>query len=169
MFPIFSLPNELIDAIALAVDDRPTLLALAQTCSKLQPFAEAQLFKNVYIHDGPSVSRLAQSLEQPPGRVRAVEHLEVTPTMHSWEGIALMPELISRLARLKSLKVESPMINTGRRSSWWSDEIMVGYMDLFAGNVASGVWQAGALESLTSCKLLLHPQREQILFTFTTR
>ncbi|KAH7070373.1 hypothetical protein BKA63DRAFT_75676 [Paraphoma chrysanthemicola] len=156
MFPIFSLPNELIDAIASAVDDRPTLLTLAQTCSKLQPFAEAQLFKNIYIHDGPTVSRLAQSLEQPPERMRAVEHLEVTPTMHSWDGIALMPELISRLARLKSLKVESPMINTGRRPSWWSDEIMVGYMDLFARNAASGVWQAGALECLTSFTLHSH-------------
>lgn len=156
MFPIFSLPNELIDAIVSAVGDRPTLLALAQTCSRLQPFAEAQLFKSVYIRDGPSVSRLSKSLEQPPERVRAVEHLEVTPTMHSWDGIALMPELIMRLARLKSLKLESPMINTGRRPSWWADEIMVEYMDLFAENGARG-----ALECLTSCKLLLHPQRVQ--------
>ncbi|KAH7082072.1 hypothetical protein FB567DRAFT_530534 [Paraphoma chrysanthemicola] len=156
MFPLFSLPNELIDAIASAVDDRPTLLALAQTCSKLQPFAEAQLFKNIYIHDGPSVSRLAQSLEQPPERVRAVEHLEVTPTKHSWDGIALMPELVSRLTRLKSLKLESPMINTGRRPSWWSDVIMAEYMDLFAGNAASGVWQKGAFECLTSFTLHSH-------------
>jgi hypothetical protein len=145
MFPLFSLPDELIDAIVSALDDRPTLLALAQTCSKLQPFAEAQLFKNIYIRDGPSVSRLAKDLEQPPERVRAVEHLEVTPTTHSWDGIALMPELVGRLVRLKSLKVESPMINTGRRPSWWSDGVMGGYMDLFAGN--------GALRCLTSCKL----------------
>jgi hypothetical protein len=152
MFPLFSLPNELIDAIVSAVDDRPTLLALVQTCSKLQPFAEAQLFKNIYIRDGPSVSRLARALEQPPGRVSAVEHLEVTPTVHSWRGIELMPELVGRLARLKSLKLESPMINSGRpminsrrKPSWWSDGVMVEYMDLFAGN--------GLLGCLTTCRL----------------
>jgi hypothetical protein len=145
MFPIFSLPNELIDAIVSALADRNTLVALAQTCSKLQPFAEAQLFKSIYIRDGPSVSRLARVLEQPPGRVKAVQHLEVTPTQHSWGGIDLMPELVGRLARLKSLKVESPMINTGIKPSWWSEGVMVGYMDLFAGH--------GALECLTSCKL----------------
>jgi hypothetical protein len=164
MFPLFSLPNELIDAIISDLDDRPTLLALAQTCSKLQPFAEAQLFKNIYIRDGPSVSRLARDLEQPPWRVRAVEHLEVTPTMHSWGGIALMPELVGRLVRLKSLKVESPMINTGRKPSWWSDGIMVGYMDLFAENEARGVWREKALGLLTSCRLSVVSKRVQSKF-----
>ena len=154
MFPIFSLPNELIDAIVSAVGDRPTLLSLAQSCSRLQPFAEAQLFKNIHIHDGPSISRLAKSLEQPLRRVRAVEHLEVAPTRHSWDGIALMPELVGRFARLESFKLESPMINTGSRPSWWSDGIMGEYMALFAGNRARGVRQGAAFECLTSCKLL---------------
>ena len=142
---MFPLPNELIEAIVLAVEDRPTLLALAQTCSKLQPFAEAQLFKNVYVRDGPSVSRLTRDLEQPPWRVGMVEHLEVTPTMYLWRGIAQMPELVGRLPKLKSLKVESPMIKAASKPSWWSDEIMVEYMDLFAGDRASRVWQEGAL------------------------
>jgi hypothetical protein len=147
MFLLLSLPNELIDAIVSALDDRPAILALAQTCSKLQPFAEAQLFRTIYIRDGRSVSRLARDLEQPPERVRAVEHLEVTPVMHSWRGIALMPELAGRLTRLKSLKLESPMIKTGKQPSWWSDGVMVEFMDLFTGN--------RALEYLTSCTLAI--------------
>ncbi|KAF2865025.1 hypothetical protein BDV95DRAFT_612988 [Massariosphaeria phaeospora] len=172
MSALFSLPNELIDAIVSALSsDRPTLLALAQTCSKLQPFAEAQFFKNIYIRDGTSVTRLAQHLEQPPWRVRLVEHLEVTPSMHSWRGgIALMPELVGRLAGLKSLKVEAPMIKTKRMlSRWpeegqihftrvahsgaslnWSEEVMVPLMDLFAGN------GEGALGCLTSFTLHSH-------------
>jgi hypothetical protein len=144
MFPLLTLPNELIDAIVSVLSDRGTLLAVAQTCSRLQPFAEAQLFKNIFIHDGPSVSRLARDLEQPAWRMRAVEHLEVTPTMHSWpRGIALMPELVRRLARLKSLNVESPLISSGVKPSWWVEGTMVEYMDLFAGN--------GTMECLTSC------------------
>lgn len=152
MFPLLSLPNEIIDAIVSAMEDRPSLLALAQTCSRLQSFAESQLFKNIHIRDGSSVSRLARDLEQPPWRVRAVENLEVTPTMHSWRGIAMTPELVGRLARLKTLKLESPMINAGKLPSWWSDEIIVGYMDLFAANKGSDVWRQGALACLTSCK-----------------
>jgi hypothetical protein len=147
MSPFFSLPVELIDAIVSVHDDRRTLLALAQTCSTLQPFAEARLLKNIYIHDGQSVSRLARDLEQPPWRLRVVEHLEVTPTMYSCGGIELIPELIGRLARLKSLKVELPTINTARKPSWWPDGMMVEYMGLFMGK--------GALDCLTSCRLLI--------------
>jgi hypothetical protein len=146
MLPLLFLPNELLEDIVSTLSDRATLLALAQTCSRLQPFAEAQLFKRVIVHDGPSVVRLARDLEQPPWRMKAVKNLEVTPTMHSWpRGIALMPELVGRLVRLESLKVESPLIMSGEKPSWWADGIMLEYMDLFAGN--------GMLECLTSCRL----------------
>ena len=153
MFLLLSLPNELVDAIISTITDRPTLLAIAQTCQKLQPLAEAQLFKSISIRNGPSISWLARVLEQPPGRERAVEHLEVTPSIHSWRGVEMMPGLVGRLGRLKSLKVEAPMINTGKRPGWWADGVMVGFMDILARDGVQGVWREGALGYLTSCKL----------------
>ena len=65
----------------------------------------------------------------------------------------MMPGLVGRLGRLKSLKVEAPMINRGRRPGWWADGVMVGFMDLFAGDGVQGVWREGALGCLTSCRL----------------
>lgn len=153
MFPLLSLPNELLDAI-ISTLNRPALLALAQTSSKLQPFAEAQLFKSIYIRDGPSVRRLIRDLDQPPERVRAVQHLEVTPTMHSWRGVEEMPEVVGRLVRLKTLKVESPMINSGRKPEWWG-EVVEDYIKVFRG-----MGEGGALGCLTSCRSkywLVHP------------
>ncbi|KAJ4294155.1 hypothetical protein N0V90_007845 [Kalmusia sp. IMI 367209] len=148
MFLLLSFPNELIDAVISNLTDRPTLLALAQACQKLQPLAEAQLPRYICIRDGPSISRLTRVLEQPPWRVRAVEYLEVTPSMHSWKGVETMPVLVGRLGRLRSLKVEAPMINRARKPEWWADGVMDGFMDLFAGN--------GALGSLTSFTLHSH-------------
>jgi hypothetical protein len=150
MFPLLTLPDELIDAIISAVADRPTLIALAQTCEKLQPFAEVQLFKDIYIHDGSAVTRLEMSLEQPPWRVEAVEHLEVTPTMYSYRGTEVMPEFIARLNKLKRLKVEAPMINSGSKPSWWSEGIVGQYMDMFGG-------RSEGLVRLTSCELAILP------------
>jgi hypothetical protein len=150
MFPLLTLPNELIDAIVSAVGDRPTLIALAQTCEKLQPFAEAQLFKDIYIHDGSAVKRLAMNLDWPPWRAKAIEHLEVTPSMHSYRGTEEMPELIAGFKNLKRLKLEAPMINSGTKPSWWSEEIMGQYMDMFSG-------RSEGLGRLTSCKLFILP------------
>jgi hypothetical protein len=80
--------------------------------------------------------------------MRAVEHLEVTPTMHSWpRGIALMPELVARLARLKSLKLESPLIRSRAKPGSWAEGFMLVYMDIFA--------EKGTLECLTSCRLVV--------------
>lgn len=145
MSPLFSLPNELIDAIVSATDDRPSLVAFAQTCTKLQPFAEAKLFKNIYIRDGSSIFRLVRDLDQPPWRAKAVAHLEVTPNLYSWDGIDLVPELIEQLSKLKSLKVESPFIGLASQPHWWSDWMIVKFLDLFARN--------GVFEFLTSCRL----------------
>ncbi|KAJ4352203.1 uncharacterized protein N0V89_007550 [Didymosphaeria variabile] len=133
MFPLFSLPNELIATIVEALDDRPALVALAQTCQKLHPLAEARVFRNIYIRDGTSVARLAEILDQRPERFRMIKHLEATPTVHAWRRIEQMPELAGRMARLKSLKIEAPMINSGARPQWWSEGSMGEYMDLFEG------------------------------------
>ncbi|KAF2437576.1 hypothetical protein P171DRAFT_179047 [Karstenula rhodostoma CBS 690.94] len=142
--PLFSLPTELLTLIVSSLPHRSDLIALAQTCQKLQPFAEAQLFKKIFIRDGPSVTRLAQILEQPPSRVLAVEHLEATPGTYGWRGIERMPELAGRMVRLRGLKVESPLVNTGRRHVWWTEGCMGEYMKLFE----QGTWGC-----LTSCKL----------------
>jgi hypothetical protein len=93
MSPILSLPNELIDAIVKELD-HPTLITLAQTCEELQLIAEAEIFKEIYIRDGPSTTRLASLLEYPLERFQAVKHLEVTPVVHAWRGIEQMPELL---------------------------------------------------------------------------
>ncbi|KAF1968882.1 hypothetical protein BU23DRAFT_254999 [Bimuria novae-zelandiae CBS 107.79] len=164
MFDLFALPTELVHNVIEAIDDRPTLIALAQTCQKLHPLAEAQLFKEIYIRDGTSVTRLAEALEQRPKRIRAIEKLEATPFWHGWQGIEQMPELVGRMQRLKSLKVESPLINSNRMDGWWSEGSAREYMDLF--EVANGVPSAhlgrptaameGAFGCLTSFTLHSH-------------
>ncbi|KAK7190325.1 hypothetical protein DPSP01_006145 [Paraphaeosphaeria sporulosa] len=151
--PFLSLPNELLIAIISYLPDRVTLIALAQTCQMLQTLAESQLFKNIYIRDGPSVTRLAQLLEQPPERLLAVENLEATPWAFGWRGIKRMPELAGKMVRLKRLKVESPLVNTGTRDAWWTEECMREYMDLFD---RSNRGMKGAWRCLTSFTLHSH-------------
>jgi hypothetical protein len=102
---LFFLLNELFDIILSFLDGRPAFVILAQTCPKLQRYAEARLLKNMNIRDDPSILTLARLLEQPPWRANVFEHLEVTPTVHSWRGNTLMPELVGRLASLKSLRL----------------------------------------------------------------
>jgi hypothetical protein len=150
MSALLSLPNELIDAIFEALDHRPSLLTLAQTCPRLQTFAEARLFREIYIRDGPSTKRLASLLEYPPERAQAVQHLEVTPVLHAWRCIDQMPGVVERMTRLKSLKVESPMINGRSRPAWWSEGCMGDYMKLLEGST---------LKFLTSCELAVTGSR----------
>jgi hypothetical protein len=155
MCHLLSLPNELIDAIVEALRHRPTLIALAQTCSRLQPFAEARIFRDIYIRDGPSTKRLASLLEDPPERAQAVHHLEATPVLHAWRGIDQMPQVVERMKRLKSLKVESPMINSVMRPAWWSQGCMGDYVKLLEG---------GTLQFLTSCELALTDASACVLY-----
>lgn len=141
--PLLSLSTELSLAI-ISYLPNPALITLAQTCSKMQTLAESQLYKKICVRDGHAVKRLAQDLEQPPERVLAVEHLEVTPGKYGWLGIERMPQLAGRMERLRRLKVESPLINMAGSHEWWTEGCVREYMELF---------DVGAWRNLTSCKL----------------
>ena len=156
MFPLFSLPNELIDAIVESIDDRSTLVALAQTCKTLQPLAEDQLFKRIYVRNGRCVQRLIESMAKRPKRYRAIESLEATPPCYDWRGIEMMPSVVGKMEKLRSLKVESPLINTSHLGGWWSKQTVAEYMKLF--EIANGFrpgngMEGGAFGCLRSCEL----------------
>lgn len=147
-FPLLSLPNELIATIITDhLSDRSALIALAQTCRKLQILAEARLFRDIYIRKGSPVPRLAYALNQRPERFRYVKHVEVTPGQYMRTGIEGMPRLLRQMKRLKRLKVEAPMINSRTTPKWWTkgSEGVVGYMSPF---------KRGVFECLTDCKSL---------------
>lgn len=111
MFPLLSLPSDLIHPIIDSVDDRSDLLSLAQTCTQLRSLTEARLFKSIKVQHGKHAERLSAVLDVRPARYGYVQNLEVVPGPRHWKGIEVMPELIKRMHNLRELRVESPLIN----------------------------------------------------------
>ncbi|KAF2651076.1 hypothetical protein K491DRAFT_761302 [Lophiostoma macrostomum CBS 122681] len=155
MFDLLALPHDLVHPIIESIDDRADLIALTQTCSRLQPLAEGQLFRSVYIRDGSNVEKLASALRSVPERFNYVHELEVTPAPYrrKWQGIEIMPDLLADMSNLRALRLESPFINTFHYRSSWPEEQMSRYIELFKkANAPNG--EDGPLKSLR--KLVLH-------------
>ncbi|KAF2878603.1 hypothetical protein BDV95DRAFT_589513 [Massariosphaeria phaeospora] len=151
MFPLLSLPLDLVHPIVESIDNPDDLLSLAQTCTKLQPLAEAALWKQVHIRNGESADRLLASLEARPHRFGCVQELEITPHPRStWHEISILPSLIRKMGNLRVLQLESPFINYFNRGErykqYWIDQYISEYLRLFEDSSL----EDGPLTNLTS-------------------
>lgn len=93
-----------------SIEDPSTLIALAQTCHALLLCAEAQLYKNVYVHSDRRFAGLATALERNPKRRLAIETFHATPMQDQWKFWEHMPGLVGTMKRLRNLRVESPLL-----------------------------------------------------------
>jgi hypothetical protein len=153
MFPFLSLATEIIISVIESIDDPTDLVCLAQTCKKLQPFAEAQSFKTLRARDGQHVQELAIVLDCRPERFNYVQQLTATPKRREWQGFQIVPSLVKKMGNLRELWVESPPCNRNS-SSWWIAESQKEYMKMF--REANGdVGDLTPLRNLRSCELLI--------------
>ncbi|KAF2735945.1 hypothetical protein EJ04DRAFT_511394 [Polyplosphaeria fusca] len=132
MFPLLSLPDDLILPIVAAVHHPADLISLAQTCSKLRDLAEAQLFRSLFINRGSLAERLGKVLQVRPERFGYVQKVEATPGTGDWQGVEIMPSLVKRMHNLRNLHIESPIINNFRFDDWWEEQSVSEYMEAFA-------------------------------------
>jgi len=115
MFSLTNLANEIIIAIFDFIDDSSTLISLAQTCTALQPLAEAKHFETIYVRNGPQAQSLSVVLDERPELFKYIKELEATPSGGHCNvvGIELVPGLVRRMKNLCRLRVEAPRIKTG--------------------------------------------------------
>ncbi|KAF2188801.1 hypothetical protein K469DRAFT_684110 [Zopfia rhizophila CBS 207.26] len=155
MFPLLTLPTDIILPIVESVDDQSDLVSLAQTCTKLQPLAEAQLFKTIYVRHGKHARDLSAVLQARPVRFNYVQKLEATPTVRGWECIEVMPSLVRKMGNLRELRVESPHINSSRYDRCWTEVSEAEYIDMFKeANESEG--EVKPLKNLRSFTLHSH-------------
>lgn len=130
MFQLLSLATEIILSIVELVDGPSDLISLAQTCTELQPIAEAELFKAINVRNGKHAQNLSEVLHSRPERFKYVQRLEATPIRYGWEGIQIMPRLVRKMSNLHELHIESPLCN-GPYSRWWVKESEAEYINMF--------------------------------------
>ncbi|KAF2798175.1 hypothetical protein K505DRAFT_119732 [Melanomma pulvis-pyrius CBS 109.77] len=130
MHQLLLLATEIILSIVERVDDPSDLISLAQTCTNLQPIAEAELFKAINVRNGKHAQNLSKVLHSRPERFKHVQRLEATPTRYRWEGIQIMPSLVRKMTNLHELHIESPLCN-GAFSHWWVEESEAEYINMF--------------------------------------
>jgi hypothetical protein len=162
MFPLLSLPIDLFYPIIEAVEDRRDLISVAQTCKRLQPLAEAQLFRSILVDQGSRVEKLAEklaeNLQAQPQRYNYVRSIVLTPTSLAWQGMGMMPDLIRRMNNLRHLEV-GPNFKHNCYDAWWVVDHIAKYMSLFA-EANTGDDDTRPLKNIRSCKCYLNSYAE---------
>jgi len=115
---LLDLPDELLLALAEAAsDDVPSLQALARTCLRLQPFAEAFIYRSILVRSGGQASNLADALSARPLRADYIFTLDSRIRYRKEVGMDLLTPWIAKMMKLKTWVVESPWCNYGHYNS----------------------------------------------------
>jgi len=115
---LLDLPDELLLAIAEAAsDDVPSLQALARTCHRMQPFAEAFIYRSILVRSGSQASSLADALSARSLRADYIFTLDSRIRYRKEVGMELITPWIAKMTKLRMWVVESPWCNYGHYNS----------------------------------------------------
>ena len=152
-FPLLELPNELIIRVIEFIDEMTTLSRLACTSQRLQELAEPLLYRQILLRGTTQAKQLATAFDHRPQRPRAVHALDVPANPSMVKQWSLVGTLMNRMTGLRSVMIESPLVNS---TNFESDNVWASMahelFSPFQAAVDLGAPSLKPLQNLTNCK-----------------